>query len=355
MIVGMDATPLTVETGGVCRYTAQLASSLAATFPDDTVHLLSDQPFSFDALARNLDVHPGPPGRSIDRRWWSVGLPRALRRLRAAVFHGTDFSVPYAPLLPAVMTLHDLSPWRDPAWHDGATRVRRRTPVLLRLGSATLVITPSEAVRREALDFFALHPARVIAIAEAAAPVFRPETRPEPRRPYLLYAGTLEPRKNIGMAIDAWRNVKAETGLQLVLAGRERRDFRRPPAELGLEFAGAVTDTELARLYSGAAAVLYPSLYEGFGLPVLEAMQCGAPVIASRDPALLEVAGDAAIHVDATDLRGWIAAVLAVTSQPDLSRDLRAKAIRRAASFSWAGTARRTREVYQEAIRRFHA
>jgi glycosyltransferase involved in cell wall biosynthesis len=271
------------------------------------------------------------------------------------VFHGTDFSVPYAPLRPAVMTLHDLSPWRDPAWHDAAARVRRRTPALLRLGSPTLVVTPSEAIRREAIDFFALNPGRVVAVPEAAAPIFQPAPGPGPRDRYLLCAGTLEPRKNIGMAIDAWRAIKAGTGLRLVLAGRERRDFHRLPSEPGLEFAGAVTDHELARLYSDAAAVLYPSFYEGFGLPVLEAMQCGAPVIASRDPALLEVAGDAAIHVEASDLAGWIAALRAVVTQPELACELRAKSLRRAAGFDWTSTARRTREVYQEAIRRFHA
>jgi glycosyltransferase involved in cell wall biosynthesis len=161
-------------------------------------------------------------------------------------------------------------------------------------------------------------------------------------RPYFLFVGTLEPRKNIARLIEAWRLVRKTQEVDLVLAGRIRDDFTPPVAEPGLRVLGAVPEEDLPALYSGAFACVYPSLYEGFGLPVLEAMQCGATVIASRDPAIVEVAGGAAVHVDATDVR---ALAEAMRARP-VMRD---EALARAALFSWSITARKTKEVYDAA------
>ena len=116
---------------------------------------------------------------------------------------------------------------------------------------------------------------------------------------------------------------------------------------------GAVEESELAGLYSGAAAVVYPSLYEGFGLPVIEAMQCGAPVVTTLDPALVEVSGGAALHVEAQDVRAWISALSALLSDPNMRKSRRQLSLQRAKCFSWRETARRTYEVYREAMRRF--
>jgi len=138
-----------------------------------------------------------------------------------------------------------------------------------------------------------------------------------------------------------------------VLAGRSRADFPALPEEPGLKMLGEVADSELPGLYSGALACVYPSLYEGFGLPVLEAMQCGTLVITSRDPAIAEVSGDAAIHVDAEDTAALVKAMRAVAANPDGFADLRRRALSRAAQFSWQNTARRTREVYDAATRLF--
>ncbi len=355
MIIAMDATPLSIPTGGIRRYTEELARTLAEEFLDDCIHLLSDQPFEFPGSRPvNLSSHPGAAKGFLERRWWSMGLPAWLRRMGAAVFHGTDFAVPYFPSVPAVLTLHDLSPWLDPAWHTEAARVRTRTPTVLAFGSATIIITPTEAIRREAIDHFRLHPSKVVAVPEAAAPVFRPVSPIHVEPPYVLYAGTLEPRKNLPVVIEAWRAARARTPVRLVLAGRRREDQRDLTAEPGVEYTGPVTDEELARLYSGAAVVLYPSLYEGFGLPMLEAMQTGAAVIASRDPALLEVSDGAALHLDARDVRAWAGAISAFVSDPELTAAFRERGLRRAAEFSWLRTARLTRAVYEEAIRRFH-
>lgn len=353
MKIALDATPLTVASGGVRRYTEELSRSLAETFSDDEFWLLSDQQFAPPSSAPpNLKIGRGPRNL-LERRWWLWGLQGEISRLGVDLFHGTDFAVPYLPIRPSVLTLHDLSPWMNASWHAEADRVRNRTPMLLRLGLASVVITPSEAVRRQAMERFRLPANRVVAVPLAASEHFRPVETRRQGPPYLLYVGTLEPRKNLGMLFDIWREVRKTREIDLVLAGRRRADFPEIAMEPGLRLLGLTAEQELPALYSGALACIYPSYYEGFGLPVLEAMQCGAAVIASRDPAISEVAADAALLLDVRDAPAWAEAVQAMLSQPDHVQAMHEKALRRAAEFSWMKTAKRTREVYEQAAQRF--
>jgi glycosyltransferase involved in cell wall biosynthesis len=352
MKIALDATPLTVPSGGVRRYTEELTRALCDSFPSDQFWLLSDQKLALPFARPNLKTGAGPRNM-LERRWWSWGLQGEISRLQIDVFHGTDFAVPYLPLRPSVMTLHDLSPWMDPHWHAEAARVRNRTPMLLRLGLATMVITHSEAVRKSAIDRFHLPHDRVVAVPLAASPTFHPAPGPASAQPYLLYVGTLEPRKNVNLVLDLWRELRREYPIDLVLAGRRREDFPEIPSEPGLQMAGLTAEEDLPGLYSGAVACLYPSLYEGFGLPVLEAMQCGALVIASRDPAILEVADDGAIGLDVRDRGPWMDALRLAVTHPELMRGQRERALARAGEFSWTKTAKLTRAVYEHAIRRF--
>ncbi len=353
MTIAFDATPLTASPGGVARYTLELARALATCFPQEEYWLLSDQPFPMPGrVPRNL--HCGEPPRTrIARKWWLWGLHQEMTRRGVDLFHGTDFAVPYLPFRPSVMTLHDLSPWLDRQWQPGAGRVRKRTRLLLRAGLATMVITPSEAVRRAAMDRFRLPADRVVAVPLAASEDFRPIAAAPAATPYFLFVGTLEPRKNLTRLLAAWREVRKTQNIDLVLAGRARVDFARPAPEAGLRVLGEVPEPDLPALYSGARAVVYPSLYEGFGLPVLEAMQCGALVITSRDPAILEVTEGAAVHVEATDALGLEAALAAVAEAPENFSAVRQRGLSRARQFSWRRTAERTREVYDTARRAF--
>jgi glycosyltransferase involved in cell wall biosynthesis len=353
MRIALDATPLTVTTGGVRRYTAELARALAETFPEDEIYLVSDQ--QFENPAPELpNVHCGRGPRNVmERRWWLWGLQGELSRLNIEVFHGTDFSVPYLPVRPSVLTLHDLSPWLDPNWHSAADRIRKRTPVLLRLGLVTMIIVPSEAVRRAAIERFRLRPDRVIAIPLAVPGFFRPVEVDGSEQRYFLYVGTLEPRKNVELLIESWRGLRQRHAVDLKLVGRRREDFPEVPPEPGLEILGPIPDEELPALYSGALACVYPSHYEGFGLPVLEAMQCGAAVIASRDAAISETAGGAALQLDAADGSAWTEALSSAVTEPQRMNELRRKGLQRASEFSWKRTATLTREVYSESVRRF--
>ena len=348
MRVLLEAAPLTLSSGGLARYTAELSRALARCFPDDEFVLASDQPFEMPLNAPANLKRGGGPRSAAERRWWLWGLGREARRLGANVVHGPDFAVPYLPQKPSVLTLHDLSPWLNPGWHHAAHRVRRRTPVLLELGIATMVITPTETVRKQAIERFRLAPDRIVAVPEAAASWLMPVEKNR-RPPYFLFVGTLEPRKNLTALVEAWREVRRDHPVDLVLAGRRRPDAPELPEEPGLHLLGEVPDSQLAELYSSALAFVYPSLYEGFGLPVLEAMQCGACVITSR--AALEAGGDAAVYAEGPQELAEI--LRRAAEDPEWVAGYRARSLIRAREFSWERSARLTHQVYEEACRRF--
>jgi len=163
----------------------------------------------------------------------------------------------------------------------------------------------------------------------------------------VLFVGTLEPRKNIELLIDAWREVRRTHDVDLVLVGRRREDFPELAPGPGLRVLGELPDSALPALYSGALAFVYPSAYEGFGLPVLEAMACGTPVVCARASSLPEVAGEAALLFEPRDDAALAEHLARILNEPSLAEGLRRRGLDRAATFSWARTAEATRAVYQ--------
>lgn len=335
MTIALDGTPLVqAPHTGIARYTRELAAALRVALPE---------------VEFTLESRPESAGL-LEGRWWSIGLPRRLREIGASLFHGTDFAVPLLGKTPSVVTVHDLSPLRAREWHMPATaiRVARRLPGVIARSRA--VITPSERVKAEIVERFATPPDNIFVTPLAAAAAFQP--KPEPvSQPYLLYVGSGQDRKNLAALLRAFERLRKDLGIELLCIGKDL-----PFAlQLGVRTTGvrtreSITDEELARLYSGASVFVYPSLYEGFGLPVVEAMACGAPVVVWRGTACSDVGAGAAM--EASSEEELEAAIRAVLVQPDLAADMRKRSLAKALCYSWTATAKKTWEAYESALSR---
>jgi glycosyltransferase involved in cell wall biosynthesis len=366
MRVALDGIPLVAAKTGVGHYTDALAEWLARTHPDHQYDLFSPFDFAFHHNGHkpaNLNKQFLPVRRPF-HKWWLIGLPALLRITPVDVFHGTNYCVPVFAPCPTVVTIHDLSLFTQADTHEAenVARGRRRMPVMAR--RATMIIAPSEATRREITSHLGISDERIRVIYEAARQHLRP-CRPEEcqpvlarhgiRQPYLLYVGTIEPRKNLMTLIRAYDELIQATPYrpQLVLCGGRGwlcDDIFRLVDELKLNdlirFTGYVEDSDLPALYSAAEVFVYPSLYEGFGLPPLEAMACGTPVVTSDSSSLPEVVGDAGVKLPPKDTAALTAALSRLLDDAALRAHYRQAALERARLFSWQRAAAETQSVY---------
>jgi alpha-1,3-rhamnosyl/mannosyltransferase len=264
----------------------------------------------------------------------ALALPRLLRRAGAALCH-TQYALPLRSPCPCVVTVHDLSFERRPELMGWKDRVVFRRAVPRAVRRAARVLTVSERTKRDLVDLYGVAPERVVVTPNGVDPVFAPG---EGARDYVLAVGAIQARKNPLAALEA----ASATGLPLVVAGPEKDPALA--AELrggGARVLGYVDTLRLAELYRGAACLVQASRYEGFGLPVLEAMASGTPVVAVREPALEEVAVDAAVFVEEDGLADGIRRALAERER------LVAAGLERARAFSWRASAERTLAVYR--------
>jgi len=372
MRVGLDGSPLSDLLTGIGHYTFELGRALAVNYPSDQFQLISPKPFHPQIVEQierdrlpNLEFVK-PESSTIRGRWWSFDLPRYLKRAGLDLFHGTNYEIPLWRRRHTVVTVHDLSSLLHPELHRKplARRMRLRLPLAAKMAKA--VITPTEAVKRELCSHLNVKPEKVTAIHEAPRECFRPmspdesfgtRTRLGVEDDFLLFVGTLEPRKNLLTLLKAIAEVLRDTRFrpQLIIAGGEGwlmeetfRFVRAAGIADRVRLIGYVNDDALRALYSSCRAFVYPSLYEGFGLPPLEAMACGAPVIASRIAALAETIGDAAMLVDPLDVHSLAVAITDVCENEKQRERLIAAGPAHAAKFSWEKAARLTYEVYRE-------
>lgn len=378
MLIGIDGIPLSEAKTGVGHYTFELAQALAELAPRDEFRLVSHTSFA-PSLKDEIERKPLPLNLSLveekphafDRFWWTVGLPRLLKRERFALFHGTNYDVPVWNACPTVLSIHDLSLQLYAETHERrrVRRANRRLPLMAR--AATMIVTHLETVRREIIEHFNVPATRIVAVPAAPRSLFSPvpfaETIETRRRlgikdEFILFVGTLEPRKNLHTLVQSFGEILRATKhrTQLVIVGK--KGWLMSELFAGIEtsgfkdnlcLTGYLTDEELRALYSSCRVFVYPSLYEGFGLPPLEAMACGAPVIASRIPSLAETTADAALLVEPTNATALAQSILAVLENDNQRQQLRAAGLKRSAEFSWTRTAKTMREVYAEAIRRY--
>jgi glycosyltransferase involved in cell wall biosynthesis len=322
--VGLDVSPLRLTRAGTPRYILGLLPHLEAE-PGLNVHRLAWGGGSRAAAAAR------------DAIWYPVTLPLAARRLD--VLHCPTFRAPPYPRRPLVVTVHDLAVLRYPEAFNRWTRTYSRLTLPRIVRAAARLVAVSEFTKRELVELLGAPEERVRVIPNAVGAPFTPDG-PAAEGRYVLAVGTLEPRKNLRRLVQA----VGRAGFELRVVGRRGWGGVELDGS-AVRWLGEPPDAELASLYRGALCVAYPSLYEGFGIPVLEAMACGAPVVTSVGSATEEVARDAAVLVDPLDVDALAAGIgEAIDRREELSRRGR----ERAASFSWAESARATAAVYRE-------
>jgi len=376
MRIGLDGLPLTGPKTGVGHYTFELARALAAVAPSNSFELA--YPSSAPSVNLVDNQRPLPANLTIERvpvdllgkHWWSIGLPRHIRHKEIELFHGTNFDVPLRRRCATVLTIHDLSQLLHPETHPrrSVRRARRRLPLMTRTADA--IIVPTESVRREVCAQFKVAPEAVFAVPEAARQSFRPMEHEEAetvRRQlrvqdnFLLAVGTLEPRKNLAVLIAAFNEVaRADPDLQLVIAGGNGwltgplfEAIEKSPYRRRILLTDYLHDHDLQALYSSCRAFVYPSIYEGFGLPPLEAMACGAPVIASRIPTLRETLADAPSFFDPHSVEQLTAALSEIIANDERRTPMSRAGLAQAQKFSWERAARLTLDVYAFAVEKF--
>lgn len=355
--VGFDFTHARLNRTGLGRYPSELAPALRAR----GVRLIELSAVREPASSTARRVAQGLRREGL---YYPAGLAREAARKGAQVLHVPTPAPVRGGRLPLIVTVQDLLPLRLPHLFTRETRAHTRLylPFVRR---ATRIITPSAYTRAEVIELLGLTEDRVVAIPLGCAERFvsRAVDREALRRdhgiegPYVLCVGTLEPRKNLTSVLGAFRRVSAAVpDVELVIAGGRgwrNEAFERALGREGarrLRLTGFVPDERLVELYAGAACFLYPSLGEGFGLPPLEAMACGAPVVASDRPALDEVCGDAALIAPPQDVDALAAHVVAVLSDGALAERMRKAGIARAGRFTWPAAAAATEQVYREAL-----
>jgi len=352
------ADAIDTQYAGPYTYASMLIPALEATRPADwEMTYVHARPNSFFS-GRNawlVPTTPRFPGSNTYRRL--VRLPALLRKIQCTVVHDLGHIAPFPRKQESygkVLTIHDITPILFPGWHVWQSRFMHRWIFPRIVARADHLITVSETTKNDVARV--LHPAVPMSPIPLAA-----KKLPAPKKrlldaPYILCVSTLEPRKNLDMLLTAFTALRKNgSSLNLVLVGKVGwhakellAKIQQSPVRAYIHLPGFTSDEELSSWYAHARLAVYPSLYEGFGLPLLEAMGAGVPLICSDIPSTREVAGDAVLYVSPKDPRELAHAIDMLLTDSDLAARLQQKAQARAAQFSWEETARQTWAVYEQ-------
>lgn len=383
MKIALNALFLQTPANGSAQYLLHLLHALKEVDQQNEYMLLGAKPIADNGSALApfpYRVSPVPaPARhkeNIEKVVWEqITGPAAARRADIDLLHIPYFAPPLFPRTPTVVTIHDVIPLRLPAYQASAMVKAYMRLVARAAHNATLIITVSQHAKQDMIDALRLPAERIRVTYEAAGDEYKPITDPAALAQararyglgerYIFYLGGLDQRKNVPQLVRAFAHLYKQLDqpdLQLLISGNPDKqkgplfpDPRPIAAELGISdqvIYRFVEEEDKPAMYSGASLYVFPSLYEGFGLPPLEAMSCGAPVVCSNRTSLPEVVGDAAITVDPDDTRSLVEAMRSVLTDSSLAMDLRARALQRATVFNWRKTATGTLSAYEEALAR---
>lgn len=375
MRIGIDGRTLTGRFTGDRTYWLNLVRDHAVSTDDgDNEYVVySRLPFP----AGIADNHRRMQFRTLpatnDRIWTLFTFPRALRQDRIDVAH-TQYTTPLRSPCPVVTTVHDISFRLYPEWFPRRHRILLNLSVPVAMRRAARVITDSMSSRRDILRVYRLDVEHVEAIPLAASPDYRPLEKDVASRhvnerfglsdPFIVSVGVLQPRKNLPMLVEAFARAQCCGGLphRLVLAGKRGwaydqivRQAARLRVSDRLLITDYVEDADLPALYSAAEMMAFPSLYEGFGLPPLEAMACGAPTVVSDAPAMPEVVGSGALVLPVMDATAWADALTLLAKSGDIRRQWSEAGMARSRAFTWTVTGALTRRVYREVAEASHS
>lgn len=357
---------------GSGQYTRRLVEHLLKIETPPQLTLIAPQGWEIEPPAGvNVEfVALRGKGHLAKVRFEQQDFPRLAAQVGADVAHVPYWGAPLRSPVPLVVTVHDLIPLIVPAYRGGFLARLYTGLVAASARGANAVITDSDASQDDILQHLQINPERLFAVPLAAGESYQPQTgslvdmgiRKKYDLPpeYILYLGGYDVRKNIQMLLRAFAYVIKGHDIPLVLAGRlpetitpRLTDVKALIAELGLEdhvqVIGWIDEADKPALYRMASVFIYPSLYEGFGLPVLEAMSCGTPVVGLARSSVPEIVGDAGFLVEPDDVRHMAGSILSILVQPDLAAELRQKGLARAAGFNWQSTAHKTFAVYMQA------
>lgn len=364
MKIGISAEWVGTRAGGLETYSESLVEALASL---DSEHEYVVYTARRNAFANLRAKHQNVSIRFLgsESRWFVVpfGLPCALWSRPVDLFHATSVAPPVCPAR-MIVTVHDLGFKHHPEFFPPLVRMRLKALISSGARRAERIIAVSNTTKQDLIDTFDIPAEKIAVVHEGVAPIYRPSADPEEQRrvlarhgitgDYLLYVGRLHVRKNLVRLLEAFARVKQRRqGHRLVLVGRKLFDtdpLHRAIVELGLAdqvvLPGHIPLGDLPHVYAGATAFVYPSLFEGFGLPPLEAMASGTPVITSNVSSLPEVVGDAALLVNPRSVDELAHAMERLLDDAALRRRYRDRGLARAATFTWQRAARETASVY---------
>lgn len=368
MLVGFDIRPLIFTKAGIRTYLYNLILHLARSGGCELRLFVSSKSgidWKQSSAVITEEVLRFPHLNSVCERFWQEFLlPRAAGRRKIEIFHGTRFFVPAGLRCPSVVTIHDVAFKKFPAFVTPQAGRSFDGLVTSSIKRANAVIVPSQTTKADLIELYGLSEETIRVIPDAASVELKPVTeiaRIEAvkekfsiKGKFILFVGTIEPRKNLSCLLEAYHGAKIKDDYTLVICGGTGwlyQDVFVQAEKLGLKekvvFTGHVPLDEMACLYTVCEAFVFPSLYEGFGLPVLEAMQFGKAVITSNTSSLAELFKDAGYLIDPRDAHALSRGLERVLLDAGLRKELEAKSTQKARQFSWDTTARETLEVYQ--------